>query len=291
MIKDELFYKSIDYLKENKGDKFYYILPNGKLLNKYRKAMVKEVEGTFNINLFTFDDIVDKLLENKFYTYIDGEMKEALLSKIFTELNADNKLKYYKNISSKKGFVKIVSNIIGEIKRSLITPKIYIDKSPNTLFYREIGLIYEEYEKYLYKQELIDREGSFFKGLSLLKEDNSFFEGLDFIVIDEFFDFRPQEMELLKEIAKTDCSIYINMPFNREENFNTLLKTLNILKDLGFKIIHVNKEELSYYEHMGNIVFIQKERMTKPNFNIHMIKAPNSYLEMKKYLRKLKGIL
>lgn len=286
--KDELFNKSIYYLEQNKGDKFYYILPNGKLLVKYRNKMIEEVGQTFDINLFTFDDIVDKLLKNKFYTYIDGEMKEALLSKIFIDLNAASKLKYYKNISSKKGFTKVVGNIIGEIKRSLIAPKIYIDKSPNTLFYREIGLIYEEYEKWLYEQELIDREESFFKGLTILKEDNSFFDGLDFIVIDEFFDFRPQEMELLKEIAKTDCSIYINMPFNREENFNTLLKTIDILKDLGFKIIYVEKEELSYYEHIGNMVFSQKERTIKPNFNIYMIKASNSYLEIKRVSEEIK---
>ncbi len=50
-------------------------------------------------------------------------------------------------------------------------------------------------------------------------------------------------MELLKEIARTNCSIYINMPFNREENFNTLIKTLDILKDLGFKIVDVKKRK------------------------------------------------
>ena len=66
---------------------------------------------------------------------------------------------------------------------------------------------------------LIDREESFLKSLELLKEDNSFFVGLDFIIIDQFFDFRPQELELLKEIANTSLPIYINMPFNRMKIF------------------------------------------------------------------------
>ena len=60
---EKFFQQSLDYLKQNKGDRFYYILPNGKLLNQYREAMIKEIGGTFNINLFTFDNIVDKLLE------------------------------------------------------------------------------------------------------------------------------------------------------------------------------------------------------------------------------------
>ena len=52
--KEEFFEKSIEYLRENKGHKFYYILPNGNLLVQYRKAMINEVEKTLDINLFTF---------------------------------------------------------------------------------------------------------------------------------------------------------------------------------------------------------------------------------------------
>ena len=110
--KDELFNKAINYLEQNKGDKFYYILPNGNLLIKYRKKMIEKVNQTFRINLFTFDDIIDKLLENNFYNYIDEEMKEALITKILMDLKEENKLNYYKNISNKKGFVEIVSSII-----------------------------------------------------------------------------------------------------------------------------------------------------------------------------------
>ena len=113
---NDLFNKGIDYLEQNIGNRFYYILPNGNLLERYREKMIKTVKGTFDINLFTFDDIVDRLLENNLYTYIDGEMKEALISKILRELNENNKLKYYKNISNKKGFVKSLVRIIGEIK-------------------------------------------------------------------------------------------------------------------------------------------------------------------------------
>ena len=286
--KDELFNKAINYLEQNKGDKFYYILPNGNLLIKYRKKMIEKVNQTFRINLFTFDDIIDKLLENNFYNYIDEEMKEALITKILMDLKEENKLNYYKNISNKKGFVEIVSSIIGRIKRSLVTPEMYLNRCPNTLFYKEIGLIYREYEKQLDKLKLIDREESFFKSLSRLKEDNSFFYGLDFIIIDEFFDFRPQELELLKEITKTQVPIYINMPFNRDENFSTLKETLETLMDLGFKVEYTKKEEQSYYERMANIAFSQSEITMKPNPNIHMIKAANGYLEMKKIAEEIK---
>ena len=286
--KEELFYKSIDYLKENKGDKFYYILPNGKLLNKYRKAMVKEVEGTFNINLFTFDDIADRLLEKDLYAYIDENMKEALLIYILSQLVEGKKLKYYKKISAKEGFIKILSNIIGEIKRSLISPETYLSKCPDHPFYKEIGIIYEEYENWLEEYNFIDREGSFFKSLEILKEDNSFFDGLDFILIDEFFDFRPQEIKLLGEITKTQIPIYINMPFCRRDNFKTLENTLVQLKDLGFEIEYVEKENKNYYEIMAEEIFTKTDTKLEPNSNINLIKANNSYLEIKKISEKIK---
>ena len=77
--KDELLNKATEYLRENKGSKFYYILPNGNLLTKYRNYMIEKVGQTFDINLFTFDDIVDRLIERKFYTYIDQKTKETLI--------------------------------------------------------------------------------------------------------------------------------------------------------------------------------------------------------------------
>ncbi len=285
---DELYHKALDYLEKNKGQKFYYILPNGNLLTKYRKDMIEQVGQTFDINLFTFDDIVDRLLKRDFYTHIDGETKEILLSNILKELREEDRLIYYKNIFDKKGFVKILSNIIGEIKRSLITPETYLSRCPKSPFYREIGLVYKVYEQRLKDHGLIDREESFFKSLELLKEDNSFFDGLDFIVIDQFFDFRPQELELLKEIANTSIPIYINMPFNRDENFQTLEKTLNILDELGFKIQLVHGEELSLYEQMANQAFSKRNRGIKFEEDVHIIRAANSYLEMKRIAEEIK---
>ena len=286
--KREFFHKSVEYLKENKGDKFYYILPNGNLLIQYRKAMVNEVEKTLDINLFTFDDIADRLIEDNFYSLIDGDMKEAFLVQILAKLREENKLKYYKNISTKKGFIKILSNIIGEIKQSLITSDVYLSKCPKEPFFMEIGFIYKEYERGLAEAGFIDREGSFFKSLEKLKKDNSFFNDLDFILIDEFFDFRVQEMELLKEISKTQVPIYINMPFQRKENFSTLNNTLETLKDLGFEVKYVEKENLSFYEEIGSKIFTNSSIEQDSNLNIKKIVANNNYLELKKVAEEIK---
>ncbi len=284
----ELFYRSLEYLKENKGDRFYYILPNGKLLEKYRMSFLKEVGQTFDINLFTFDNIVDRLLRDRFYISIDEEMKEGLVAKTILQLKKNNHLPYYKDISSKRGFVRQVSNIIGLAKRSLISPEDYLRRCPDKPFYKEIGLIYQEYEKKLGTLELLDREESFLKSLEMLRNNKCFFDSLDFVIIDYFFDFRPQELEILKEMTKANCSIYINMPFNRDENFNTFKETLDILKEWGFDIVEEEKKAANYFENLASLLFTEGEKRLDINPNIQVIKASSTYLEIKKICELIK---
>ncbi|GFN34277.1 PD-(D/E)XK nuclease family protein [Tepidimicrobium xylanilyticum] len=286
---NQLFNRAIDYLKQGKGNKFYYILPNGILLEDYRRRIIEKVGGAFDINLFTFDDIVDRLLEDEFYIFIDANTKEILLYQIISRLNQYNKLNFYRNISNKRGFIYSLIRIIGEIKRSLVTVDMYLERCPKDPFYTEIGLIYDEYEKELNSHGFIDREESFFKSLKLLKGNNSFFNDLDFIIIDGFFDFRPQEMELLREMSRADCPIFINMPFDRNDNFKTLLETIEFLEDLGYRVEREEEGKLTYYEKLANNLFSSVKGQLKPNSNIHVLKAADNYLELKKIVEIIKG--
>lgn len=287
-MSEKLFNKAVDYLKKRKGHKFYYILPNGNLLVNYRKEMLNKINYAFDINLYTFDNIVDRLLKNKLYTAIDRGTKEIIVFNILKELNDAGKLNYYGEVSSRRRFSKSVSSIIGQLKRSLVTPKDYLSKCPDKPFYKEIGYIYEEYERILKNNKLMDREESYFYSLEILDEDIGVFDDLDFVVIDNFFDFRPQELELLKAITKTECSIYINMPFNRENNFHILNNTINILTSMGFEIERVDKESYTQYEKLSNVIFSSEDATVKCQTPINIIKAANEYLEIKKIAYEVK---
>lgn len=274
----ELIKKSKDYVVKNKGDKFFYILPNGKLLTEYRKALLEDLKGAFNINAFTFDDIVDRLLENRYYTFVDREMKESIIWKILIDLNEEGEIVYYKDLLETEGFVKSVSSIIGEIKRSLIDSSHFNNLIPDKAFYKEIGKIYSRYERFLEENRLIDREESFFKAIEILEEDLSFFDGLDFIVIDEFFSYRPQELVLIEKIIKAPVDIYVNMPFEMEKDYITVRQTINFLKDLGFQVEKVTGTKIRTVEDIGK------------DLDIEVIKTPNKYLEMKRISQEIKAL-
>ena len=156
----ELINKAIEYLKNNKGNEFYYLLPNGELLKKYRQDFIDKVNSTFEINLFTFDDIVNRILENDLSQKIDNPTKNLIIRESLKSLQSQGKLRYYKNFIQMEGFIHSINDIIGEIKRSLIYPEEYLDICPNKPKYKEIGYIYREYESISKEYNLCDRKGN-----------------------------------------------------------------------------------------------------------------------------------
>lgn len=286
----ELLKMPIEYLKSDKGNRFYYVLPNGELLSKYRKILLKDGKGAFDLNLFTFDDIVKGILEKETYININLEIKESIISKILKELYEEGHIEYYKNMISMEGFIKDISYIIGQIKRSLLTPEEFNKNIPNIPFYKEIGLIYERYEKFLKENRLLDAEGSFFRSLDLLKDSENYFKNLDFIIIDEFFDFKPQELELLKEISKYPIDIYVNIPYKRDEEFKAVKNTLKFFESIGFKIVEVMKEDKNLFETIGDNLFSEENCILPETDRVKLIKAPNKYLELKRICQEIKSL-
>ena len=285
--KRQLIDFSLEKLREGKGDEFYYILPNGELIRHYRRFFIDELEYSFHINLFTFDDIVKHILEDDFTPIIDNPTKNLILRGVCERLIEEGRLVYYKDFTQMPGFINSVNDIIGDIKRSLIYPEDYLARSPDKPFYKEMGLIYQEYEEALKGLKLWDREGSYFKSIDLLK-DKAFLRGVKTIIIDEFYDFRPVELAIIKELAKEDMDIIINIPFLTDNKSIILEDTLTTLRDLGFEVEYLEKEELTFFEKMAKKLFTSPGQLDSSH-HIRVIKAATPYLELRRIFQELKA--
>lgn len=288
--KYDLVQKTMESLKKGEGHRFYYLLPNGELLAKYRMKFIDEVEQSFEINLFTFDDIVNEILNDNIDLTINEFAKDIIIKNSILKLYKKEKIVYFRDAISMDGFIEILGYIIGEIKRSLIHPKDYIETCPDSACFQEIGLIYSEYERELKRLNLIDRESSYFKAIEKLKADGNYFESLDFIIIDEFYDFRPIEMEILKEICKTDIDIYINIPFQTKANMSSINKTITNLQSIGFKKQYVEKKEFNIFETIGQNLFSEETLKFEYNNKLTLIKSPSIYLEFKRIFQEIKSL-
>ncbi len=286
--KNELFHKSIEYLRDNKSDKFYYLLPNGELLKSYRRKLIHSVENTFEINVLTFDDIVSRIVKNSTKKTISNPMKNFIIKHALTTLAEEGNIDYFKNVIFMDGFIKSCNSIIGEIKRSLVSVDTYLDKCPELVEFKEIGKIYCEYERILEGLNFSDREGDYLRCVNLLKNDTTFLMDIDYIIIDEFYDFRPIEMAILKELLKMDINIYINIPFQTKNGNPIINSTLEKLKNLGFKIEIISKEDDNSFEKLASFLFTgERENFDYIN-NLQLIKSSSIYLEVKKIFEEIK---
>lgn len=286
--KEILQQKSLNYLKANKGDKFYYLLPNGDLLKKYRRNFIKAVEGTFEMNLFTFDDVVNEVIESSFLKTIDTPMKSLIIRNILVKLSSSGDLVYYKEFVNMKGFTESCISIIREIKRSLITPDTFLMKCPDLSFYKEMGLIYKEYEATLKDKSLSDRESDYLDSINIIKNKADFLTNIDYIIIDEFYDFRPVEMEIIKELSNKNIDIFINMPFGSEQDNIILKNSVDKLIDIGFHIEYLDNESKNIFEDFGSKLFTYNKGKYDYIKEIELVKSPSSYLELKKIFREVK---
>lgn len=284
--KEELLTMSEDYLKSNKGANFLYILPNGNLLTSYRKYFIDRLNYLGELNIYTFDDIANRLAKSWKYRLISNRLKEIFIENILRELYEDSKLSYYGPMVDKKGFIKNISDIISQMKSSLIRAEEYLDRTPKEAEFLEIGYIYLEYERLLKENRLMDEDDKFLHTIDGLKENyRGFLRDVDFIIIDEFYDFRPQELAIIKEIARLDIDIHINMPFNRERNFKVMDDTIEKLLDYGFELKKIDKSDKNIFENLANCIFEGRELESEA---ISLVKAPTKYLEVKKIAENIK---
>ncbi|MDD2447592.1 MAG: PD-(D/E)XK nuclease family protein [Tissierellia bacterium] len=286
--KIQLKNRCISYLKDNKGSNFYYILPNGDLLKKYRRDFINELGSVFELNIFTFDDIVKSIIKEDTYKTIDEPFKKLIMRNTLKQLKSEGKLSYYKDFINMEGFIEVCMDIVREIKRSLITPDEFIKRCPNNLYYKEIGLIYKEYERILIDRNLTDRENDYLNCINKLKNNLDYLVNIDFIVIDEFFDFRPVEIEIIKELTKKEIDIFINIPFKSTQNNIVLNHSIEKLRNLGFEIEITDYKTKNKIELLSDKIFGYDDNKLDYMNNIDLVKCPSTYIELKKVFREIK---
>src|SRR5690606_30683770 len=87
---------------------------------------------------------------------------------------------------------------------------------------------------------------------------------------------------------ETDCSIYINMPFDRCENFKTFTKTLELLTSMGFIIKKIDERNCDRFDELAEMLFSEDHMVMDFSNGINIIKAANGYLEIKKVAEEIK---
>lgn len=229
--------------------------------------------------------------------------KSMLIYKLLKEKGED--LKYFNKISKQQGFVGIVSKSITEFKKYNISEEILREKESQLKEsdlkekLNDLASVYEGFNSRLH-EGYIDSEDI----LSMLVEkldNNNIYDNAD-VWIDEFTTFTPQQLEVIKVLAKQCNNIDITLcKESKDESkdidtdiFDVINSTENrVLKimsenNIGYeKPVDLNKENNYRFRESSELSHIEKHffsfpfKMYKDKCNdVRLYKANNNYSEV-----------
>ncbi|TGY40442.1 helicase-exonuclease AddAB subunit AddB [Clostridium sartagoforme] len=235
---------------------------------------------------------------------ISDSGRNMLIYKILK--NKTEELEYFNRMTKEQGFSSVVSKLITEFKKYNISTEILnlkeeeINDDELKKKLKDLGLIYSEFNNALHKQ-FIDGDDE----LTLLYHkliDCNIYDDAE-IWIDEFTTFTPQQLEVIKILAKRAKTVNITLCSDSLSNgvdidytdvFDAIKNTensiLNIMKEGNISYLEpINLNKGTPYRFLKNdtLSHLEKHFFTypfkpykeEPN-NIRLYKANNSYEEV-----------
>ena len=284
----------IKEIEKQGWEKSLLVLPSGVL---QRRAYA---EGAVRVK--NFDDVASGLLNANGYTNlkrISRRTQELIVEELLQNYAANNGLDYFNVLIEKKGFVKAVTSLIGQLSRSgAKMEEIYEalnswDRQGKLgLKDREIAEIYTAYRLKLKKEDWFDVEGLYRLAVYVLQQPKPVVPW-QHLYFSEFYHFDGLQIELLREL-KNHCGINVGLMYDgaRPEIFAA---TENTYGDLG-SFLPVQKLNLPEPERADSLTVLIKQLGSETNIeytdnNILLLEANSREQEIRAVLRMVKKLL
>lgn len=302
-------------LNNNDNNKLIYIVPEQYTFQRETLLlrMIGE-KGLLRSQVLSFKRMAHRVFEEcggRVKDRITDSGKSMLIHKILQD-DEDNLL-YFNRISKEQGFTEIISDTITEFKKYNITSE-YMNEKSEVIEdkdlkdkIKDLSLIYKEFNRSL-DENTIDGDDELTM-LAQKLEECSLYDNAE-IWIDEFTTFTPQQMEIIKCLAKrcntvniTLCMDELSQGTDQEvtDIFNSIKSTetriLALMRDEHIEYLKpinlndnkhnrfINSNELGYLErHFFSYPF----KSYKNDINdIRLYKANNSYDEIETVAKEI----
>ena len=209
-------------LAENPPGVALWIAPTHRAAVAVRqRVLARNLPGCLNPHCFSFDQFVRRLLEAS-----EARMRpisvlgqRRILRTLVDQAIDQRRLNHFAPIAETAGFVDLLINTIGELKRLEIWPQelreaaggLPGDKN------RELVELYDAYQRVLNNHDLYDAQGRFWSARAQLRDGQRRpFESVQHIFVDGFVDFTRTEHEILEILAKRVESMTISLPLDSD---------------------------------------------------------------------------
>ena len=302
-------------LGNDKDNKLILLVPEQYTFQTEKKLLKAVGErGLLRAEVFSFKRMANRVFNEcggRTLTRMNDSGKNMLIYKLLKDKGEE--LEYFNRMAKQQGFTGIVSKTITEFKKYNISPEmlelnnINIEDDELKKKMKDLRLIFNEFNETLHKK-YIDSEDE----LTILAEkliNCSIYDNAE-IWIDEFTTFTPQQLEVIKRLAKNSKTINITLcsdnlsggKLSDETDIfdaikNTENKVLRMMKDNNISYmepIDLNKGYSYRFKDSEELQHIESHFFTYPfreykgkNNDIRLYKANNSYDEVENVARDI----
>ncbi|MFR6141995.1 MAG: PD-(D/E)XK nuclease family protein [Finegoldia sp.] len=217
----KLFDENISFLENQiiKGNTdFILILPNRKLIKNIRNKFLKEQSVLCDVKIWTIDDLANA---SDISTYLTDLIVRLAIQDLIDEGEFDDN-KFFNS----KGIINSSKKFISSCKysnKNLNDLDIISDKDVSLSI---LSKVYEKYQNIMKQYNLLDKFDAYeIKNLNIQKNKDIYIHG--------FSEFRPIELEVIKQLKNYDVNVYIYVDYYNEYKS----KLVNQLEDIGFEVI------------------------------------------------------
>ncbi|MDR3594890.1 helicase-exonuclease AddAB subunit AddB [Clostridium sp.] len=251
----------IDKIKENINEnknenKLILLVPEQYTFTTENKVLRSIGERAFfRTEVLSFKKMAHEIFEEyggRVKQIIKESGRNMLIHRVLNE-NIDS-LDYFKKISREQGFNGIISEVISEFKKYNINIDNFedldkdIDNFELIKKLKELSIIYEAFNSKMHENYIDGDDELTLLSEKLFKCDA--YAGAE-VWVDEFTSFTPQQLEILKLLAKRCKRINITLCMQSksvENNYEDITDVFNVIKNTENKILKIMKENSIGYD-------------------------------------------
>lgn len=274
----------------------------------FRQRLIDLQDGRavyFNAEFFNFYELNTRLLHLAANPQrrINEAARLGLLRKILSDLLRDNQLKTFAPIARTSGFLRVVADLIYEMKQNRVYPHDF-ENAAQTQKDHELALIYDTYQTRMIKHHLVDREGEGWLALEAVEKNKNLVRDIDLLLVDGYDQFTPVQTALLAKLSLGLGDLVVTLtkaPGDRNDDAQKLIgrrfeeaeKRLDMAHDfVGASLIRQIITTPKVDKHPDLMALAQNIFSQKPKVEasdaIQLIEAPEPLQEVAAVLREVK---
>lgn len=171
----------------------------------FRQRLIDLQDGRavyFNAEFFNFYDLNARILNlaGQPPRRINESARLGLLRKILYDLKREGKLETFAPIIHTSGFLRVVADLIYELKQNLVYPETYLS-AVKTAKDHELATIYDRYQHLMQEYDFVDREGEGWLALEAIEKHPDLVRDVDLLLVDGYDQFTPVQTALLSRLS------------------------------------------------------------------------------------------